>query len=212
MKSRLKLVGRTALLLVFVGGVASPASADWLLTPYVGVTFGGSANFGDVGSIDDNFERKVAYGVNAAWMGAGAIGFEIDFGTTPNFYESTFGTGDFDWGDSNVTTLMANLVVGAPIGGQSGFGFRPYGSAGIGLLRSNVSSLGLFDDLSTNELGVNFGGGAHVFFSDNLGLRGDVRYFRGIESGDDDDFLDLIDLRARDLNFWRGTLGVTFRF
>ncbi len=212
MKSRLKLVGRTALLLVFVGGVASPASADWLLTPYVGVTFGGSANFGNVGSIDDNFERKVAYGVNAAWMGAGVIGFEIDFGTTPNFYANTFGTGDFDWGDSNVTTLMANLVVGAPIGGQSGFGFRPYGSAGIGLLRSNVSSLGLFDDLSTNELGVNFGGGAHVFFSDNLGLRGDVRYFRGIESGDDDDFLDLIDLRARDLNFWRGTLGVTFRF
>lgn len=212
MKSRLKYMGRTALLLAFLGGIATPASADWLLTPYVGVTFGGSANFGNFGNFDDNLERKVAYGVNAAWMGAGAIGFEIDFGTTPNFYENTLGTGDFDWGDSNVTTLMANLVVGAPIGGQSGFGFRPYGSAGIGLLRSNVSSLGLFDDLSTNELGVNFGGGAHVFFSDNLGLRGDVRYFRGIESGDDDDFLDLIDLRARDLNFWRGTLGVTFRF
>jgi len=208
MKSR-KYMGRTALLLAFLGGIATPASADWLLTPYVGVTFGGSANFGNVGSIDDNFERKVAYGVNAAWMGAGAIGFEIDFGTTPNFYENTVGTGDFDWGDSNVTTLMANLVVGAPIGGQSGLGFRPYGSAGIGLLRSNVSSRGIFDAVSTRELGVNFGGGAHVFFSDNLGLRGDVRHFRGIQSSDDDG---LFDLRARDLNFWRGTLGVTFRF
>ena len=208
MRSRLKYAGRTALLVVLLGGVATPASADWLLTPYLGVTFGGSANFGDVGDLDDNFERKVAYGVNAAWMGAGAIGFELDFGTTPNFYRDTFGSGDFDWGDSNVTTLMANLVVGAPIGGQSGVGFRPYGSAGIGLLRSNVSSTGLLDDLSANELGFNLGGGAHVFFSDNLGLRGDVRYFRGLEDADDDE--ELFDLR--DLNFWRGTLGVTFRF
>lgn len=211
MNARVKHVGRTALLLVFLGAAATPASADWLLTPYVGVTFGGSADFGNVGSLDDNFERKVAYGLNAAWMGAGAIGFEIDLGSTPNFYQDTFGDDDFDWGDSNVTTLMANLVVGAPIGGQSGIGFRPYGSAGIGLLRSNVSAFGLFDDLSSNELGVNFGGGAHVFFSDNLGLRGDVRYFRGI-GGDDDDLLDLFDVSLRELNFWRGTLGVTFRF
>lgn len=210
MKLRLKQIGPTALLLIFLGGTAVPASADWLLTPYLGVTFGGSADFGDVGDLDDNFERKVAYGVNAAWMGAGAIGFEVDFGTTPNFYRDTSGTGDFDWGDSNVTSLMANLVVGAPIGGQSGVGFRPYGSAGIGLLRTNVSSTGLFNDLSTNELGYNIGGGAHVFFSDNIGLRGDVRYFRGLESDDDDD--DLFDLQVRDLNFWRGTLGVTFRF
>jgi opacity protein-like surface antigen len=209
MKSRLKHVGRTALLLVFLGGIATPASADWLLTPYLGVTFGGSANFGNVGDLEDNFERKVAYGLNAAWMGAGALGFEIDFGSTPNFYQNTSGTGDFDWGDSNVTTLMANLVVGAPIGGQSGVGFRPYGSAGLGLLRSNVSSTGLFNDVRTNELGYNLGAGAHVFFSDNLGLRGDVRYFRGLERGSDDD---LFELRARDLNFWRSTLGVTFRF
>jgi opacity protein-like surface antigen len=209
MKSRLKHVGRTALLLVFLGGIATPASADWLLTPYLGVTFGGSANFGNVGDLEDNFERKVAYGLNAAWMGAGALGFEIDFGSTPNFYQNTSGTGDFDWGDSNVTTLMANLVVGAPIGGQSGVGFRPYGSAGLGLLRSNVSSTGLFNNVRTNELGYNLGAGAHVFFSDNLGLRGDVRYFRGLERGSDDD---LFELRARDLNFWRSTLGVTFRF
>ena len=210
MKLRLKHLAPTALLFVLLGGAAAPASADWLLTPYLGVTFGGAADFGDVGDLDDNFERKVAYGVNAAWMGAGAIGFELDFGTTPNFYRDTAGTGDFDWGDSNVTSLMANLVVGAPIGGQSGLGFRPYGSAGIGLLRTNVSSTGLFDDLSTNELGYNIGGGAHVFFSDNVGLRGDVRYFRGLESDDDDD--DLFELQVRDLNFWRGTLGVTFRF
>lgn len=206
-----KSAGRTAVLLLFLVGVATPASADWLLTPYLGVTFGGSADFGDVGDLDDNFERKVAYGVNAAWMGAGIVGFEVDFGTTPNFYENTSGSGDFDWGDSNVTTLMANLIVGAPIGGQAGVGVRPYGSAGLGLLRSHVSSTGLFDDLSTNELGFNVGGGAHVFFNDHVGLRGDIRYFRGLQDEDNDED-ELFELGLRDVDFWRGTLGVSFRF
>ena len=210
MESRLRQVGRTALLLLLLGGVATPASADWLLTPYLGVTFGGSADFGNVGDLNDNFERKVAYGVNLAWMGAGVIGLEIDFGSTPNFFEDTSGTGDFDWGDSNMTTLMTNLVLGIPIGGQTGFGFRPYGSAGLGLIRSNVSSQSLFEDLSTNDLGFNLGGGAHVFFGDNVGLRGDLRFFHGLQGGDDDD--DLFDLQARDVDFWRGTVGVTFRF
>jgi hypothetical protein len=200
----------TAVMLLFLGGVATPASADWLLTPYLGVTFGGNADFGDVGDLEDNFERKLTYGFNAAWMGAGIVGFEVDLGTSPNFFEDTTGTGDFDWGDSNVTTLMGNLVVGAPIGGQAGIGVRPYGSIGIGLLRSNVSSTGLLDDLSTNELGFNLGGGAHVFFNDRVGLRGDVRYFRGLGSDGDED--SLFELEARDLDFWRGTAGVTFRF
>lgn len=209
MTSRLRQVGGTALVLLFLGS-ATPASADWLLTPYLGVTFGGSADFGNVGDLNDNFERKVAYGINLAWMGAGVIGLEVDFASTPNFYEDTSGTGDFDWGDSNMTTLMTNLVLGIPIGGQTGFGFRPYGSAGLGLIRSNVSSLGLFDDVATNDLGFNVGGGAHLFFGDNVGIRGDLRFFRGLQGEDDDD--DLFDLEARDLDFWRGTVGVTFRF
>jgi opacity protein-like surface antigen len=203
-------VGMAALVLLFVGGMPRPAAADWLLTPYVGVTFGGSANFGDVGDFEDNLEKKLAYGVNATWMGAGIVGFEVDLGTTPNFFENTSGIGNFDWGDSNVTTLMGNLIVGAPIGGQLGVGVRPYGSIGLGLLRSTVSSTGLFDDLDRNDLGMNVGGGAHVFFNDNIGLRGDVRYFRGLQ--DDDDDGDLFDVRLADMDFWRGTVGVTFRF
>jgi opacity protein-like surface antigen len=193
--------------MLFLAGVATPASADWLFTPYLGVTFGGAANFGDVGDFDDNFEKKVTYGGSLTWMGAGIIGFEVDFGSTPNFFETTTGAGDFDWGDSNVTTLMGNLIIGAPIGGQSGVGVRPYGTAGIGLLRSNVSLGGVFDDLSSNELGLNLGGGAHVFFNDNVGVRGDLRYFRGLQNDDDDVGFDL-----EDFDFWRGTVGVTFRF
>lgn len=210
MRSGLANVARTAVVMLFLVGVSTPASADWLFTPYLGVTFGGAADFGDVGDFEDNLEKKMTFGGTATWMGAGIIGFEVDFGSTPNFFEVTTGEGDFEFGDTNVTTLMGNLVLGAPIGGQSGVGVRPYGSVGLGLLRSNVSLGGLIDDLSTNELGLNIGGGAHVFFNDNVGIRGDLRYFRGLQSSGDDD--DLVELDLEDFDFWRGTVGVTFRF
>jgi opacity protein-like surface antigen len=208
MTTRMAQVGRAAVMLVFLGGVATPASADWLLTPYAGIAFGGSARFGDVGDFEDNLERKVSFGASAAWMGAGIIGFEVDFGTTPNFFQMTSGDGNFEFGDGYVTTLMGNLIIGAPIGGQSGFGFRPYAAAGIGLLRSSLDGGGFFDDVSSSDLGFNVGAGAHVFFSDNVGLRGDVRYIRAMQ-GDSDANLGL---DIEDFDFWRGTVGVTFRF
>ena len=71
-------------------------------------------------------------------MGAGIVGFEVDFGSTPNFFEVT--SGDFDFGDCSVTTLMGDLVLGAPIGGTANPGVRPYASGGIGLLRTNINA------------------------------------------------------------------------
>jgi opacity protein-like surface antigen len=208
MKSLLSYGARAALLLFILGVTAAPARADWLLTPYIGVTFGGNADFGDVGTFDDNFEKKVTFGGTATWMGAGIIGVEVDLGVTPNFFENTTGSGNFDFGDSNVTTLMGNVVVGVPIGGTKGPGFRPYASGGIGLLRSHISPGGVFDDLSKNDLGINVGAGAHLFFTDNVGIRGDVRYFRSLQNDDNE----LLDLGLSDFDFWRGTVGVTFRF
>lgn len=208
MKERLKTTGRAALMLVCLAGVATPASADWLLTPYVGVTFGGNANFGDVGDFEDNFEKRVTFGGSATWMGAGIIGVEVDLSTTPNFFSNTSGDSDIEFGDGYVASFMGNLIVGAPIGGQTGVGFRPYGVVGLGLLRSSIDGGGLFDDVSSSDLGFNVGAGAHVFFTDHVGLRGDVRYFRAFQQNNDSD----LNFELEDFDFWRGTVGVTFRF
>jgi len=202
---------RAALVLVILGGLAKPASADWLLTPYVGVVFGGSANNLDINDLSDEFEQRISFGAGLTWMGAGKLGFEVDYHLAPNFYQITDGGQDIDLLelDSSVQTLMANVVLGAPIGGTSGPGVRPYAVGGIGLMRSSLSGADdLFDNLSENELGFNVGGGLHAFFSDNLGMRADVRYFRGLQKGDDGGN----DLDLEDFDFWRGTLGVTFRF
>jgi opacity protein-like surface antigen len=202
---------RAALVLLIVGGMAKPASADWLLTPYVGVVFGGSANNFNVNDLSDEFEQRISFGGGLTWMGGGKLGLEVDYHLAPNFYQITDGTGDIELLnlDSSVQTLMANVILGAPIGGTSGPGIRPYAVAGIGLMRASLDSPSdLFDNLSNNELGFNVGGGLHAFFSDNIGLRGDVRYFRGLEKGNDGGQ----DLDLENFDFWRGTLGLTFRF
>lgn len=200
--------------LVMMGTAAMPAkaSADWLLTPFVGTTFGAGAEFDDGFEGGEEFERQFTYGASLGWMGAGAIGFEVDFGYAPNFFETLTGDDDgFDFADdSNVTTLMANILVGAPIGGQSGPGIRPFGVAGVGLIRTSVTAVDdFFDEVDTSDFGFNLGAGIIGFFTDNVGIRGDVRYFRAFA---DDEVDDDLDLGISDFDFWRATVGVTFRF
>ena len=197
---KLFLIGLLSLALV-----PSTASAqNWFFTPFIGANFGGQVS-DDFGDTEDELERRVDFGATLGWS-PGVVGFEVDFGYSPNFFQDTRGGGDFEVGDSNLTTLMANLLVG----GGPGEGLRPYGSAGLGLIRANITSgTALFDDLSTNDLGVNLGGGVHGQVSDNVGIRGDIRYFRAFQNSEpDNDF----DFNLGDFDFWRGTVGVTFRW
>ena len=192
--------------------LAAPAkaSADWLFTPFIGMNWGSAVTFNDaLGDFDDEFEKRVNFGASLAWMGAGIAGFELDFGYTPNFFESTEGDDDFDYGDSNLTTVMANVVLGAPIGGQSGMGIRPYASGGVGIIRSQIGDAEDLFDVDSNDWGFNVGAGVTGFFADNVGLRGDVRYFRSLQDNEPDDELDVA---LGDLRFWRGSVGITFRF
>lgn len=171
------------------------ASADWMFTPFIGAATGGSTA-----------DTTTSFGAGLTWMGAGAVGFDVDFGYTPDF----FGDSGDDFGDNNVTTLMANAIVGAPIGGQSGPGIRPYGVAGIGLFREQIDDAGDLFDVDDNSFGFNVGAGVAGFFTDNIGLRGDVRYFRGLRG--DGDGEDGVDIELDDTDFWRATIGVSFRF
>jgi opacity protein-like surface antigen len=181
-----------ALTLAAALGTAAPARADWLLTPYLGVTFGG-----------DTPNQQVNYGLSAAFLGAGVFGLEVDAAITPNFFDEGAGA---PIEDSNVSTFMANLMLSAPSQTPA---FRPYASAGVGLIHARATSVGNVFDLNENNFGVNVGAGVIGQFTNRVGLRGDVRYFRSVQDSDAGDDID-IDLGS--FNFWRGTLGVTFRF
>jgi len=189
-----------------------PASADWVVTPFVGWNNGGSA---DVSGSDgttrtSKFEHRINYGVSVAGMGKGIFGGEFDLGYSPNFFETgnTNADGFTFTNDSNVLTMMGNVIVGAPLGGH-GPSIRPYAVGGVGLIRTNVQTVGdVFDVTTKNDFGFDIGGGAMGFVSQNIGFRGDVRYFRSFRGSEDN----ITTLGLSNFNFWRASAGVTFKF
>ncbi len=189
------------------------ASADWVITPFVGWNFGGAADVNSAlagSAFSNQFEHKIDYGVSVAQMGAGIIGWEADFGYSPNFFETGTATNNaFDFtNDSNVTTLTGNVIIGAPLGGH-GSSIRPYAVGGVGLIRSNVQdAAGFFDVTTKNDFGLDVGGGVMGYFAQNVGIRGDVRYFRSFNGSSDN----ATGLGLSNFHFWRGSVGVSFKF
>jgi opacity protein-like surface antigen len=180
-----------ALVLVLSPGAAR---ADWLFTPSIGTGFGGVAEG----------RSHLTYGASIGWMGEGIFGWEADLAYTPEFFEPD--DDDLDLVEnSNVVSFMANAIVGVPIGGTMGKGFRPFVSGGLGLLQLNVENADSLFDVDSNEFGINLGGGAMGFMTDHVGFRGDIRYYRALT-----DVEERVDLA--DFDFWRGTVGVTFRW
>jgi opacity protein-like surface antigen len=200
---KLLIISALTLALPLLPGKASAQS--WFFTPYIGANFGGDASLGDVNDFEDEFEKRVDFGATFGWNPS-VIGWEVDLGWSPNFFENTIGPGNFEFGDSNLTTLMGNVLISAP----PGRGIRPYGSTGLGLIRSRISGGGdLFDDLTSNDWGFNIGGGVNGQFTDNVGIRGALPYFRSLQ---DNDPTSDTDLGLSNFDFWRGTVGVAFRW
>ena len=185
--------------------VLAPATAraDWLLTPNIGSAFGGDVS------------TSLTYGASLAWMPGGIIGAELDLQFTPDALGlgDAFPNLDLDLFDSSARSVMGNVMIGIPIGGTTGGGFRPYVVGGLGWMTLNVSdnleNLDIFpgDDMA---FAMDFGGGAMGFFTDRIGVRGDVRWYRGFLDDDNITLPALDDFRNTD--FWRATGGVTFRW
>ena len=181
------------------------ARADGFVSPWVGSAFGGGDGISNGVSTVELKNGQTSFGVSAGAMGAGIIGGEVDFGYSPSFFgDKTL------FGNNTVINLMANLIVGVPVGGQHGAGIRPYVTGGIGLLRTQIDGGTLAVQSSNNGLGWNLGGGIMGYFADHFGVRGDVRYLRGFEEND----LGFISTPGDDLSttrFWRASIGVVFR-
>jgi opacity protein-like surface antigen len=180
---------------------AAPARADGFVSPTIGVDFGGNAGDTLRGAANDS--KKINFGAAAGWMGEGIVGVEEDFSYAPNFYGDG-GTVD----KTRVLTLMTNLILGVPVGGQHGPGIRPFASAGVGLIGRNITFVNGLNNFSANDFGFDLGAGVMGYFSNNIGLRFDYRYFRNFQSTDSN----TIGLEAGHFSFSRASLGVLFRF
>jgi outer membrane protein with beta-barrel domain len=204
-----KLVGRSSkfrvlsskflALLPIVAAVlltAAPAFAqqtrtrNWVVSPFVGSTSGGDAT-----------QSAATVGVAGGWRGRSWIGVEGDLGWTPEFFEQDgFRT------TRRVLTVMGNGVVNVPAGHDS---LRPYVSGGLGLFHPRLSEAGGIFSVDARKLGWDAGGGAE-FFQGHVGVRGDLRYFRGLRQTDED--VNAFDLDFSKFGFWRATVGMAVRF
>jgi opacity protein-like surface antigen len=187
--------------LLLVALTPASARADGLIIPQVGVNFGGDSGNELSEAIDAS---RLNWGASFAWMGGGVFGVEADFGFSPDFFGKT------DLGGSGVLSVMGNLLLGIPFGGQQGFGVRPYGIVGAGLIRPSVDAFGDVLEFDENKAAFDFGGGVMIFFATHFGVRADLRYFRSFDA------LDITDLpipdRPGELDFTRFSIGAVFRF
>jgi hypothetical protein len=102
-------------------------------------------------------------------------------------------------------TLMANLKLAPSIRSR---GVKPYFSGGLGLIRTRVDTNAVFDNVSSNDWGLNLGFGVGGYFTPHVGLQGDVRYFRAFRDVD----VGNVNIDLSGFDFWRATLGLSFKF
>lgn len=173
--------------------LAAPAtaSAEWHVTPMVGLTFAGKTTITDPD--EGTGKRHPNLSASVALLGAGLIGAEAIVMVTPSFFQAgdeppLFQPGNQDQPlvvKSRLSTIMGNGVVTAPRRWTE-YNLRPFVSGGFGLIRVSKLEVGDLFSTTTNLLGYNVGGGAIGFLTRSTGVRFDLRYYstvRGTDQG-----------------------------
>jgi hypothetical protein len=172
---------------------SSVSDADYLVTGYYNVNFGGG--------LFEGREKGTSGGGGGSlvFWGRGMASAEVDFNFNPSF----FGTTE-QLGSNSLQTYTVNALFGPWVGATQNL--RPYALIGGGLMRSNISS---FANPSQTMGVIDIGGGIFYLFTPKFGVRGDLRYRLGLgASNDATDSWGLIE----DWTYMRGTFGVTFAF
>ena len=182
---------------------AAPALAQWVATPYLGMNLAGDTEF-----------RRGGPGGSVGYFGRW-LGFEFDVQRYHHFFKDK----NVDLVPNNCAPgvdppcidlntdawgLMGNVV--APIRNK-GAKWRPYGTAGLGVIHAWIEGPGDQYNIGQNNLAFNVGGGVIYSLNNRVGLRGDMRYFRAFvdESKREGGYF-------KDYGFMRATFGITFEF
>jgi opacity protein-like surface antigen len=181
----------------------STASADWLITPFLGMKFAGQSNFLELEQ--GAGEKKVTFGGSVAVLDEGLLGLEADFGHTLRFFQRA-DRGGLVTG-SSVTTLMGNVILAAPLG-LTRESLRPYLVGGVGWIRASSDDLIQLIEIDSNLFGLDIGFGAIGFITNRTGLRFEFRYFRNLSKEEASPEA----LGTTRITFWRASAGVTLRY
>jgi len=190
---------------VAVASTATNAPAEWVVTPYLGATLAGDAEF-----------RRGGPGASVGYF-RNTLGFEVDVMRYNHFFKDANvdlvpnncrpGVArDVPCIDLNTDALgfVGNVV--ARFGGPQAR-WRPYGMAGLGVMHPWITGPGDQYDVDQTDLAFNVGGGVMGSLKRRLALRADLRYSRAFvdqnRSGG---------AYFKDYGFLRATVGLSFRF
>jgi hypothetical protein len=190
----------SVLALALVLATPAAASADWFITPFIGLKFAGDTNLVDLESGASN--TKLTLGAIVGWIDPGLLGFEADVGYSPRFFERSSGA---LVARSHVITVMGNFVLSVPqeITGDS---LRPFVSGGAGWMRIGIDDVAGLLPVKSNLFGINVGGGATGRLTDVSSLRFELRYFKSITNDEE------AVREGTSLSFWRVGVGLTLRY
>jgi len=163
-----------------------PAHAEFFAAPFIGGIFG---------TKPDNPNSSTVFGADVGGLGGGLIGGELDFGYHSHVFGDTATVGS-----NYMFNVMADVLVAVPLVGRTGV--RPFFSAGGGIIRSSIEAA----HISQNDSAFSVGGGALGYFSKHYGLRGDIKYFRTINSN-----TSFLDETVGSLGYWRASIGLMLR-
>ncbi len=180
---------------------ASPASADIFVSPFLGLKFKGDTNEID---LDNGASKaKPSVGISGVVVADKGLGLELELGYSPRFFERSTSS---LVARSGVTTLSGNVILAAPLS-ITRESLRPYVVGGLGWMHASVKDKIAFSPVSNDFLGLTLGVGAVGFIGDVTGLRFDLRYIKGISTGD----VSNVSGEGARLSFWRATIGLVFR-
>jgi opacity protein-like surface antigen len=161
---RWRLVLLAALALIVT---SRTAGAQGFISPSFGYNFGGDSGC----TTATNCENKNwNLGVSLGTFGS-LLGFEAEL-----TYEDKF-LGEATSESTSVLTLMGNLMVAPKISIV-----RPYGLAGVGLIKTSVDVPAGGASADENQFGWTVGAGLVVYFNRHFGLKGDIRHYHAFEA------------------------------
>ena len=194
----MKTTFRVIAALAFVAANADAAHAQWLLTPFAGVTAAGETGYFDP---DDAARRsKLIAGASMARVW-GRFGAEVEIASVPGF----FTRGDDGLiASSGLLVMSGNAVMNLPRLGP----IRPYALAGLGAVRASIEDVGNVFPVHEWQPAVTAGVGALVPFSGRVSLRADARFTATRRS---DGAESSIGFGETYVDLWRLTAGLAIR-
>jgi len=127
----------------------------------------------------------------------GIFGFEEDV----SYIKDYFGSDPIN--QNAVLTITSNIMLQLP---KSRVPVQPYAVVGLAFIRPHATLDVVGLGIDKNALGYDVGGGVTLLTQGHVGLRSDLRRIRTFKD------LSLGMFSKEQLDYWRGSLGLTLRF